>query len=99
MQEKNIVKLAETLENSQDINNVPDLIHRDGSRILHNQHGKSSIDDVFLNYGVLMKNAIKYHDIKGHLPYASWLENTEAMTVIDHGSRFKRGRNLSRTGP
>ncbi len=88
LQEKNIVKLAETLENSQGINNVPDLIHRDGSRILHNQHGKSSIDDVFLNYGVLMKNAIKYHDIKGHLPYASWLENTEAMTVIEHGCSF-----------
>ena len=88
LQEKNIVKLAGTLENSQDINGVPNLIHRDGNRIIHNQHGRSSIDDVFLNYGILMKNAIKYHDIKGHLPYASWLENTEAMTVIEHGCSF-----------
>ncbi|WMT52143.1 MAG: TIGR04190 family B12-binding domain/radical SAM domain protein [Ferroplasma sp.] len=88
LQENNIVKLAETMENSHDINNVPNLIHRDGGRIVHNQRGKSSIDDVFLNYGVLMKNALKYHDIKGHLPYASWLENTEAMTVIEHGCSF-----------
>ncbi len=88
LQENNIVKLAESIESAHDLNTVPDLIHRNGDKIVHNMPGKSSIDDVFLNYGILMKNSIKYHDIKGHLPYASWLENTEAMTVIEHGCSF-----------
>ncbi len=88
LQENNIVKLAESIESAHDLNTVPDLIHRNGDKIVHNMPGKPSIDDVFLNYGILMKNSIKYHDIKGHLPYASWLENTEAMTVIEHGCSF-----------
>ncbi len=88
LQENNIVKLADAVDSSSSLDNVPDLVYRNENKIMHNKPGKSSMDDVFLNYGILMKNAIKYHDIKGHLPYASWLENTEAMTVIEHGCSF-----------
>lgn len=88
LQETNIVKLAGAEDSYPALEHIPNLIYRKDNRIIHNKIEYSSIDDVFLNYGLLMKNAIKYHDIKGHLPYASWLDNTEAMTVIEHGCSF-----------
>ncbi len=88
LQESNIVKLADAGDNFSNLEHVPNLIYRKEEKIIHNNIEYSSIDNVFLNYGLLMKNAIKYHDIKGHLPYASWLDNTEAMTVVEHGCSF-----------
>jgi B12-binding domain/radical SAM domain protein len=91
LQESNIVKLAGAGDNFSRLERVPNLLYRKDGKVMHNAVEYSSIDDVFLNYGILMKNAIKYHDIQGHLPYASWLDNTEAMTVIEHGCSFNCG--------
>ncbi len=44
--------------------------------------------NVNLDYSILMKNAIKYGDVKGHIPYNDWINNPEAVTLIEHGCQF-----------
>ncbi|WP_010917636.1 TIGR04190 family B12-binding domain/radical SAM domain protein [Thermoplasma volcanium] len=92
-QEYGIYKLAEALEEGASYSEVPGLVYRENGRIKENQRYdfRKGLDNVFLNYEVLLKNAIKYHDVKGHLPYADWLRNPEGFTMIERGCQLNCG--------
>ena len=89
-QEYSTMKLIDSIEKNIDLGTVPNLVYRDEMRHMkHNPNSKeNTVDNVFLNYRVLMRNAIKYHDVKGHLPYADWINNPESVTIIEHGCQF-----------
>ncbi len=89
-QEYSTMKLIDSIEKNIDLGTVPNLVYRDEMRHMkHNPNSKeNTVDNVFLNYKVLMRNAIKYHDVKGHLPYADWINNPESVTIIEHGCQF-----------
>jgi B12-binding domain/radical SAM domain protein len=89
-QEYSTMKLIDSVEKNIDLGTVPNLVYRDEMRhVKHNPNSKeNTVDNVFLNYKVLMRNAIKYHDVKGHLPYADWINNPESVTIIEHGCQF-----------
>lgn len=89
-QEYSTMKLIDSIEKNIDLGTVPNLVYRDEMRhVKHNPNSKeNTVDNVFLNYRVLMRNAIKYHDVKGHLPYADWINNPESVTIIEHGCQF-----------
>ncbi len=89
-QEYSTMKLIDAVEGNHDFENVPNLVYRNGTKqIKHNPNSKeNTIDNVFLNYRILMRNAIRYHDVKGHLPYADWINNPESVTIIEHGCQF-----------
>ena len=89
-QEYSTMKLIDSVEKNIDLGTVPNLVYRDEMRhVKHNPNSKeNTVDNVFLNYKVLMSNAIKYHDVKGHLPYADWINNPESVTIIEHGCQF-----------
>ena len=89
-QEYSTMKLIDSIEKNIDLGTVPNLVYRDEMRhVKHNPNSKENIvDNVFLNYKVLMRNAITYHDVKGHLPYADWINNPESVTIIEHGCQF-----------
>ncbi len=88
-QEYGITKLAECIESGKKLETVPALIYREGTKILSNPPtDENKASNVFLDYKVLMKNAIKYRDVAGHLPYADWINNPEAVTIIEHGCQF-----------
>ena len=89
-QEYSTMKLIDSIEKNIDLGTVPNLVYRDEMRhVKHNPNSKeNTVDNVFLNYKVLMRNAIKYHDVKGHLPYADWINNPESVTIIEHGCQF-----------
>lgn len=93
LQEKAIVELAAAVEEGRDLSTVPNLVYREGGRTRMNAPSRDAevMDLVFLNYDLLMKNAIKYADIKGHLPYKQWIKNPSAMTLIEHGCQFNCG--------
>ena len=46
---------------------------------------------VFINYRVLVRNSIKYHDVRGHLPYYGWVTNPVGMTLIQRGCQYNCG--------
>jgi B12-binding domain/radical SAM domain protein len=89
-QEYGTMKLIDSVEKNIDLGTVPNLVYRDEmGNVKHNPNSKeNTVDNVFLNYRVLMRNAIKYHDVKGHLPYADWINNPESVTIIEHGCQF-----------
>ena len=89
-QEYSTMKLIDSVEKNIDLGTVPNLVYRDEmGNVKHNPNSKeNTVDNVFLNYRVLMRNAIKYHDVKGHLPYADWINNPESVTIIEHGCQF-----------
>lgn len=89
-QEYSTMKLIDSIEKNIDLGTVPNLVYRNEMRHMkHNPNSKeNTVDNVFLNYKVLMRNAIKYHDVKGHLPYADWINNPESVTIIEHGCQF-----------
>ena len=88
-QEYSTMKLLDSLEVGRGLENVPNLVYRQNGMIKTNPVSReNSMDKVFLDYKLLMRNAIRYHDIKGHLPYADWINNPEAVTIIEHGCQF-----------
>lgn len=93
LQERQIVELAAAVESGRDVSAIPNLVYREGGRIKANPISRDfgAIDRVFLNYDLLMKNAIRYGDVKGHLPYKMWIRNPSAMTLIEHGCQYNCG--------
>ncbi len=93
LQENTIVALAEAVEGNRDLSQIPNLLYREGNKIRQNQPATDprAIDQILLNYNLLMKNAIKYGDVKGHLPYKMWIKNPSAMTLIEHGCQYNCG--------
>ncbi|MHB1439754.1 MAG: TIGR04190 family B12-binding domain/radical SAM domain protein [Cuniculiplasma sp.] len=90
LQEFSVSKLIDTVEKNGSKENVPNLVYRNTDSMikLNPQSKEDSLNNVFLNYKTLMRNAIKYHDVKGHLPYADWINNPESVTIIEHGCHF-----------
>lgn len=89
-QEYSTMKLIDAIEKNQGLDSVPNLVFKDNAGLIRTNMNsrENSMENVFLNYRVLMRNAIKYHDVRGHLPYADWINNPESVTIIEHGCQF-----------
>ena len=93
-QEDPLMKLTGAVETGGNLDGIPGLIYRDGSGMVRKngqEIGPEAIKRVFFDYKVLASNTIKYHDIRGHLPYYSWINNPEGFTLIEHGCGFNCG--------
>ncbi|MCL4358863.1 MAG: radical SAM protein, partial [Candidatus Thermoplasmatota archaeon] len=91
--EDQAMKLAEAVENGKPLDTIPNLLYREGSAIRKNPRSMDleAVSRVFIDYRTLVRNSIKYHDIKGHLPYYSWITNPVGMTIIQRGCQFNCG--------
>ena len=91
--EKQLIILMSAIEVNRNLENVPNLWYRREGKIVHNPplKDKNPADAVFLDYSILVKNSVKYHDVKGHLPYYSWIKNPTGMTIIQRGCQFNCG--------
>ncbi len=93
-QEEPLRLLTEAVEKGGDVSTVPNLVYRDSSGNIKTtmpQNSFEAMSRVFIDYKALANNTIKYHDIKGHLPYYSWINNPEGFTIIEHGCQFNCG--------
>ncbi len=92
-QEEGILKLADATESGKPLDRVPGLVYRENGLIKENPRFdyKDGLKNVFFNYEILFKNAIKYRDIKGHLPYAGWIKNPESFTMLERGCELNCG--------
>ncbi len=111
LQEKAIVALADSVENGLSLETVDNLVYRKGTSVKENHRNNSieEMNELFIDYGVLAKNTLKYGDILGHMPYYGWIRNPQAFTVIEHGcqnncgfcggSSFAYSTNYGRVSP
>ncbi len=93
-QEKPISQLSDAIQRNREVEDIPGLVYRDESGIIKRntiQNSEEGMKNVFLDYKTLAKNTIKYHDVRGHLPYYSWLDNPQGFTLIEHGCSFNCG--------
>lgn len=91
--EKQLVELLNTVERGSDISKVPNLVYRDGKKIRTNPPLKDPDpgSSAFINYAILLRTAVRHRDIKGHLPFLSWIKNPIGMTLIQRGCQFNCG--------
>jgi len=91
--EDQVMKLAEAVEKGKPFDTVPNLVYREGTAIRKNPRSRDpeAVSRVFIDYKTLVRNSIIYHDIKGHLPYYSWVTNPVGMTIIQRGCQFNCG--------
>ncbi len=93
-QEDPLMRLTEVVESGRDVSTVPGLMYRDANshvRKTNQEDSRLGMDRVFMDYKLLISNTVKYHDVKGHLPYHSWIKNPQGFTIIEHGCQFNCG--------
>jgi B12-binding domain/radical SAM domain protein len=91
--EEQIRKLALAVEDNLSLETVPNLVYRANGTIKRNPRSDDpdAAKKVFIDYKLLVRNAILHHDIRGHLPYYAWVENPVAMTILQRGCQFNCG--------
>lgn len=89
-QEDNLRRLLDQIHGSRNFSSIPALAYRENNTIRKNtaKYDEDVLKNENLDYSFLMKNAIKYADVKGHMPYNDWINNPEAVTLIEHGCEF-----------
>ena len=93
-QEEPLLRLTKAVERGTGLESVPGLAYRDSSgRIKTTPHSSDPEGPkrVFIDYKELARNTLRYHDVKGHMPYYSWIKNPEGFTIIEHGCQFSCG--------
>jgi len=80
-------RLLGALEAGGPLDRVENLSWRDGRALRANPltHVPENLDHVSLDYRVIVKNALRYRDIDGHLPYLDWREHPIMMALPFRG--------------
>lgn len=91
--EKQMNSLIDAVQKGSNLESVPNLVYRIEGKIVRNPPLRDPDPTAaeFINYQVLVKNSVKYHDIKGHLPFYSWITNPTGMTLVQHGCQLNCG--------
>ncbi len=91
--EKPLIMLMEAIQEGKPLSSVNSLVYRDAEGVKTNlpMNDPDPASDVFIDYSILVKTSLKYHDIRGHLPYLSWIKNPVGMTIIQHGCQYNCG--------
>ncbi len=79
--------LIDSIDEHHDISNVPNLVYRENGKIKVNKviPPEKYIDQVKLNYKIIIKNCIKNLEIVPSIPYSIWMKSSTAMTFIQKG--------------
>jgi B12-binding domain/radical SAM domain protein len=79
--------LMNALDKGSPLEDVPNLTWRRDGRAVVNplSHVPDSLDDIAIDYGLLVRKVLKYRDLTGHLPYADWKSNPMSIAVAVRG--------------
>jgi len=85
--ERPLEMLLESLEKGQSPEAVPNLSWRTGKQLRSNAitHVPDTLDDVTVDYGLIVRKVLRYRDFEGHLPYKSWKTNPMSIAVAVRG--------------
>ncbi len=80
-------RLMEALSNGKHLEDVPNLTYRDGKKVRANplSHVPETLDEVVIDYGLLIRKVLRYRDLEGHLPYKNWKSNPMSIAVSVRG--------------
>ena len=85
--EKPLQMLMDALASSRPLDGIPNLTWRDGKEIRINplSHVPENLDDVLIDYGLMIRKVLRYRDLEGHLPYRNWKNNPMSIAVSVRG--------------
>jgi B12-binding domain/radical SAM domain protein len=69
------------------LDGIPNLTWRDGKEIRINplSHVPEDLDNVLIDYGLMIRKVLRYRDLEGHLPYRNWKNNPMSIAVSVRG--------------
>ena len=85
--EKPLQMLMDALASSRPLDDIPNLTWRDGKEIRINplSHVPENLDNVLIDYGLMIRKVLRYRDLEGHLPYRNWKNNPMSIAVSVRG--------------
>lgn len=75
--------LMERISRGTDPEDVPNLTWRDGGKTVVNPltHVPDTLDQIEIDYGLMVRKVLRYRDLDGHLPYKNWKSNPMSIAV------------------
>ena len=85
--EKPLEELLDSLSKGNALDDVPNLTWRSGKSVRTNQlkHVPENLDDIDIDYGLMVRKVLRYRDLGGHLPYSNWKANPMSIAVSVRG--------------
>ena len=85
--EKPLQMLMDALASSRSLDGIPNLTWREGKDIRINplSHVPEDLDNVLIDYGLMIRKVLRYRDLEGHLPYRNWKNNPMSIAVSVRG--------------
>ena len=85
--EKPFESLMDALTSRKELDRIPNLTWRDGTRVRTNPltHVPTDLDDILIDYGLMVRKVLRYRDLEGHLPYKNWKTNPMSIAVSVRG--------------
>jgi B12-binding domain/radical SAM domain protein len=85
--ERPLEELLDSLSKGKALDDVPNLTWRSGKSVRANQlkHVPENLDDIDIDYGLMVRKVLRYRDLEGHLPYSNWKANPMSIAVSVRG--------------
>jgi len=85
--ERPFAELMDSLPSGKGLDEIPNLSWRDGDKVRMNPltHVPANLDEIDIDYGLLVRKVLRYRDLEGHLPYKSWKTNPMSIAVSVRG--------------
>lgn len=82
-----IHRLLESIGAGKSAEGIPNVTWRDGDSTKVNDltHVPETLEDVTIDYGLMVRKVLRYRDIEGHMPYKSWKANPMSIAVSVRG--------------
>lgn len=70
-------------EAGKGLGEVPNLSWRDGGKVRENplSHVPETLDDIVIDYGLMVRKVLRYRDLSGNMPYRNWKANPMSIAV------------------
>ncbi len=85
--EKPMQMLMDALSSRRPLDGIPNLTWRSGKGITINplSYVPENLDDITIDYGLMVRKVLRYRDLEGHLPYKNWKSNPMSIAVSVRG--------------
>jgi B12-binding domain/radical SAM domain protein len=85
--EKPFESLMGAFSKNSSLGEIPNLSWRSGQSIKINPltNVPEDLDDVEIDYGLMIRKVLRYRDLEGHLPYKNWKSNPMSIAVSVRG--------------
>lgn len=80
-------QLIDAVQSRSSLESVPNLSWRKEGRTKVNPltHIPDTLDEVLIDYGLMIRKVLRYRDLEGHLPYKNWKSNPMSIAVSVRG--------------